>query len=187
MFLSEHLEKAIALAAQAHDGQVRKAVAHMPYIMHPYNVGMILMRMGMPEHVVISGILHDTVEDTAITIEQIQKIFGAEVASLVAAVTDPPGANFQERTEYHLKQIRETNNEVRAIKAADVLHNLFCKVQSIRTDGEYPWHLHDNTREENFDGIKRRLEEFRKFWNHPILNEIETYLNEIVEYYAKAN
>ena len=69
------INQALEFAAQAHLKQIRKGT-DIPYITHPYAVGMILARSGCPESVVIAGILHDTVEDTDVTLESIRCAFG---------------------------------------------------------------------------------------------------------------
>jgi len=64
---SRLIDKAIIVAAQAHHGQYRKGT-QIPYITHPFAVGMLLAQAGCKEHVIAGGILHDTVEDTERTL-----------------------------------------------------------------------------------------------------------------------
>ena len=82
---SERLDRAIAVAKQAHEGQFRKTGE--PYIIHPLAVKKILEEWGMDEDTVIAGVLHDTVEDTSLTLDDIRKEFGESVAFLVDGVT----------------------------------------------------------------------------------------------------
>lgn len=79
------LEHAIDLASKAHAGQKRKSGE--PYIIHPLSVTSILVDWGMDIDTVIAGILHDTVEDTDTTLEQLESLFGKDVAFLVDGVT----------------------------------------------------------------------------------------------------
>jgi (p)ppGpp synthase/HD superfamily hydrolase len=76
------IQKAIVVAALAHEGQVRKGTS-IPYITHPYTVGMMLARSGCSDEVVAAGILHDTVEDTELTLEYIAREFGEKIAAIV--------------------------------------------------------------------------------------------------------
>ena len=76
-------EKALNFAINAHKGQVRKSEPDKPMIFHPINVGNILKEYGYDENVVAAGFLHDVVEDTIYTIEDIKKEFGDDIASLV--------------------------------------------------------------------------------------------------------
>ena len=82
---SERLDHAIAVAKKAHEGQFRKTGE--PYITHPLAVKKILEEWGMDEDTIIAGILHDTVEDTPLTLNDIKKEFGESVAFLVDGVT----------------------------------------------------------------------------------------------------
>ena len=80
--------KAIEFAARAHSGQYRKGTK-IPYIVHPLGVAKLLIEHGCPDHIVIAGILHDTTEDTPVTLEQIKDIFGLAVAALVEEASEP--------------------------------------------------------------------------------------------------
>src|SRR5438874_3924659 len=82
------LDFAIEVAAKAHRGQVRKGT-DIPYISHPYAVGMMLARAGYSEEVIAAGILHDTVEDTNITLEYLRETFSEKVALIVEGCSEP--------------------------------------------------------------------------------------------------
>ncbi|MBO4698840.1 HD domain-containing protein, partial [bacterium] len=73
------------MASAAHSGVVRKSGE--PYIFHPYTVAYLLAVSGMDDDCVIAGLLHDTVEDTSMTVEEIEAAFGKNVANLVDGVT----------------------------------------------------------------------------------------------------
>ena len=79
------IEKAYRIAKQAHEGQKRKSGE--PYIIHPLWVGIILAQLEMDKETIVAGILHDVVEDTVMTDEEIRQEFGDEVALLVDGVT----------------------------------------------------------------------------------------------------
>jgi (p)ppGpp synthase/HD superfamily hydrolase len=74
----ELIEKALQIASKGHLGQVRKNT-DIPYITHPVAVGMILMKAGCRDELVAAGILHDTVEDTKLTLEDIETEFGPKI------------------------------------------------------------------------------------------------------------
>lgn len=127
------LESAIDVATTAHKGQKRKSGE--PYIIHPIAVAGILIDWGMDIDSVIAGILHDTVEDTDMTLEEIENNFGKDVAFLVDGVTkvSQARAGMQDLAEY-LPQTKDNlsklliavGQDVRVIiiKLADRLHNL---------------------------------------------------------------
>ncbi len=127
------LEHAINVATESHKGQKRKSGE--PYIIHPLAVATTLVEWGMDIDTVLAGILHDTVEDTEMTLETIEATFGKDVAFLVDGVTkvSQARAGMQDLTEY-LPQTKDNlsklliaiGQDVRVIiiKLADRLHNL---------------------------------------------------------------
>jgi len=122
------LNRAYAFASEAHAEQKRNSGD--PYITHPVSVAYILASLNMDMNVLVAGLLHDVVEDTGITLVDIEKDFGAEVAQLVDGVTK------LNRLEYHSKEERQVENlrkmllamardiRVIIIKLADRLHNM---------------------------------------------------------------
>ena len=119
------LYDAIELAARAHRCQVRKGT-EIPYIVHPLAVAGILIHANCPEHLVIAGILHDTLEDTPLTLEEIRSQFGREVADLVVALSEPDKkAPWEERKAHtidHLEQ--KATPDVLLVSVADKLDNM---------------------------------------------------------------
>ena len=79
------ISKAITFSSQAHDSQLRKSGE--PYINHPIEVAKILTGIKLDVSTIVSGLLHDTVEDTIITTSEIKNIFGEEVSKLVEGLT----------------------------------------------------------------------------------------------------
>jgi GTP pyrophosphokinase len=127
------LEHAIDFATTAHEGQKRKSGE--PYIIHPLAVADTLIEWGMDIDSVVAGVLHDTVEDTDATLEQIETLFGRDVAFLVDGVTKVSKARAGMRNlESYLPQTKDNlsklliavGQDVRVIiiKLADRLHNL---------------------------------------------------------------
>ncbi len=122
----EQLERAYHTAEHYHRGQTRKSGE--PYITHPLAVATILAELGMTESTLCAALLHDTVEDTSYTIEQLQADFGEEVAQLVDGVTKLDKLTYGEsaKAETIRKLVVATARDVRVlvIKLADRLHNL---------------------------------------------------------------
>src|SRR4051794_38285468 len=79
---SDDFEHALRWAAVGHEGQVRRG-SGVPYVEHPMAVALILDRLGFDEEVVIAGLLHDLVEDTEATLDEIRERFGARTAEIV--------------------------------------------------------------------------------------------------------
>lgn len=124
----QSVKKAYSIAAQAHNGQ--KRLSGEPYIMHPLNVALILSKLGMDEASVVSAILHDTVEDTKITYNDVKAAFGQTVADLVDGVTKIGKVPLQTKEEQQAENIRKMllamSRDIRVIiiKLADRLHNM---------------------------------------------------------------
>jgi GTP diphosphokinase / guanosine-3',5'-bis(diphosphate) 3'-diphosphatase len=122
------LEKAFRRAADAHKDQLRESGE--PYMIHPLHVTMILADMQMDMVCLITGLLHDTVEDTSLSLEQIKKDFGAEVAACVDGVTKLSKLKLYSREERQAESVRKMLlamvNDIRVIivKLADRLHNM---------------------------------------------------------------
>tara|TARA_Y100000589_G_C27188705_1_gene643808 strand:- start:749 stop:1297 length:549 start_codon:yes stop_codon:yes gene_type:complete len=125
--MSNKYEEAIAYATSAHKGQKRKGTSK-PYISHPTAVAQILRSIGANEEVIIAGLLHDTVEDTASTIEDIRHKFGDQVAKIVDSVTEvkAAGNTWKQRKDNYLKRLEQDDTpfEVFLVVGADKLHNL---------------------------------------------------------------
>ena len=130
------IEKAYKVASKAHEGQFRKSGE--PYIIHPLYVAIILADLEMDKETIVAGILHDVVEDTVMTEEQITEEFGAEVAQLVDGVTklaniplsSGTGSESDARLEMQAENLRKMflamakDIRVIIIKLADRLHNM---------------------------------------------------------------
>lgn len=116
--------EAVEFAARAHSGQYRKGT-RVPYVLHPMRVARILIDVDAPPVVVAAAILHDTVEDTAATLSQIESQFGADVAGLVAAVSEPDrSAPWEERKRHTIATLADLPSQALLIVCADKLDNL---------------------------------------------------------------
>ncbi len=122
------IEDAYNVAYKAHQGQFR--ASGRPYITHPVIVADILIDMGMDVATVCAALLHDTVEDTYITDEDLRKQFGDEIANLVAGVTKLDKIQFHNKEEEQAENMRKMffamakDIRVMLIKLADRLHNM---------------------------------------------------------------
>ena len=133
------LLKAIEFATRAHTGQLRKASTE-PYITHPLAVSRMLAEQGASRALIVAGMLHDTLEDTPVTLEEIRKHFGKEVAALVAAVSEPDKSAPWEQRKLHTLAVLETaSQEVLMLTWADKLHNLTTIQQDYARLGEDVW------------------------------------------------
>jgi len=136
MEFTPKMQKAINIATALHDGQKRKADG-LPYIVHPFAIALILRNYTENEDVIIAGILHDTVEDTGYTKEEMEKDFGSHVTSIVADLTELPKTySWQERKDSYLEHLKTTSHESKLVCAADKLHNLQSMRDALEKFGE---------------------------------------------------
>ena len=145
--MTTRLEEAMRFAAKAHGGQMRKA-SNTPYFEHVAAVALILDRMGFAEDVVVAGLLHDVVEDTATSFEDVAARFGNCVSALVRSCsevkTDVEGNKrpWIDRKRDHLAAISVAPTKARAIFLADKLHNLISIELDLREDRPVWSHFH---------------------------------------------
>jgi len=122
------IRAAYVYSARVHRGQTRRSGE--PYLVHPVAVARILASMKLDEASVATGLLHDTVEDTLATIEEIEEFFGEEIAALVDGVTKISKIEFQSREERQAESFRKMilamSRDIRVllVKLADRLHNM---------------------------------------------------------------
>ena len=152
LLMTLRLEEAMRFAAMAHDGQVRKG-SGTPYFEHVFAVALILDRAGFSEDVVVAGLLHDVVEDTATSLETVAGRFGTNVSELVRhcseVKTDEQGIKrpWIDRKRDHLTALESAPLEARAIMLADKLHNLISIELDLR-ENRPVWSLFHAEREQ---------------------------------------
>ena len=117
--------KALKFAIEAHTNQVRKSEIDKPMIIHPINVGNILKEYGFDSNVIAASYLHDVVEDTKYTREDILKIFGSDITSLVMSNTEPyKNLSWEERKQHTIDTIKNLDLRHKAIVCGDKISNL---------------------------------------------------------------
>ena len=136
------LERALRTAATAHAGQTRKGGA-IPYVTHLTGTAIILARAGFSdEELLAAAILHDTLEDTTLTAEELESDFGHRVASLVRDASevkhDRQGKKlpWKTRKAEHISRLASCPVESRAIVLADKLHNLGTLLDDLKSDSD---------------------------------------------------
>jgi (p)ppGpp synthase/HD superfamily hydrolase len=134
---SELIAKALEMAEAAHAGQTRNGSGGMAYIHHPVAVAELLAKHGFDESTVAAALLHDVVEDSEMSVQDIAAGFGQRVANLVAALTEDESIEpFERRKEAHRRHVDEVGGDALAIYAADKLSNIRVLRRALASEGE---------------------------------------------------
>jgi (p)ppGpp synthase/HD superfamily hydrolase len=134
---SELIRRALEMAEKAHAGQTRNGSGGMAYIHHPVAVAELLAEHGFEESTVAAALLHDVVEDSDASINDIAAAFGPRVADLVAALTEDESIEpFERRKDEHRRHVEEAGREALAIYAADKLSNIRVLRRALAEEGE---------------------------------------------------
>lgn len=189
----ELIQRAYVYAASAHAGQTR--LSGEPYLSHPLAVADTLAEMGFDEPTVAAGLLHDTVEDTKVTLEEIDDDFGEEVADIVDGVTKISLIPFENKEEAQAENIRKMilamshDMRVLMVKLADRLHNMstldFQKAHKQRRIAQETMDIYAPLANRlGLNVLKRRLEDLSfKYLRPDAYNQIEHWLesHQVVE------
>lgn len=189
MIYTKGIRNAIHLAIETHEinGKQKRKGKNVPYIVHPFAVGLILARAGGKEELIIAGMLHDTIEDSVpekkVTKEKIEEIFGNEVAELVSSVTDDQKSNtWEERKQRALEHIKDFSNDTVLLKSADVMSN----VSEIKDDydiiGDKIFDIFYSTKERTLEVYKNVIDALiLKYPESPLKGDLEVLLRKIEE------
>lgn len=134
------IKRAIQFAARKHHGQLRREAEPLPYITHPFSVALLVAEDGASDDVVIAALLHDTIEDTATTREEIATAFGERVAELVGAVSERKecggeALSWRSRKEDYLARLEEARDEAVLIAIADKVDNIESILEAYAHEG----------------------------------------------------
>ncbi|OGG66725.1 hypothetical protein A3I99_04845 [Candidatus Kaiserbacteria bacterium RIFCSPLOWO2_02_FULL_45_11b] len=138
---SYRIEQAIRAAAVLHKNQLRKGSMPFPYITHLVATAFTLHDYTDDEDVIIAALLHDTLEDTDYTIDELQEDFGGKVRDLVEAVTEPKSTpeqkiSFKEKKRIYAEQLKKAPEGSLLVAAADKIHNFRTTVEDYTDDHE---------------------------------------------------
>ncbi|CAM3996896.1 HD domain-containing protein [Cohnella lubricantis] len=173
------IDKAIEFAAFAHREQNRKGT-EIPYISHPFAVGMILQRAGCPEEVIAAGILHDTLEDTQTTEEELLALFGPAVLEVVKGCSEPDkGASWEERKQHTLEELKSASLPIRQTSCADKLHNIRSIHRDLQRYGEAAWSRFKRGRSSQEWYYKGLVESLGYNSRFPMLDDLEDEVEDV--------
>lgn len=172
---------ALEQARSDHAGQVRNGSGGMPYIEHPIRVAALLDEEGYGEEALAAALLHDVVEDSGTTLDELREKFGGEVAGLVGAMTDDEEIeDYRERKAEHRERLAAAPHEAMAIYGADKLTNSSTlraayaeEGEAVREEFKVPLELKLEIWEEDLALLREKAPEV------PFLDRLEEELNRL--------
>lgn len=172
---------ALAKAREAHAGQIRNGSGGMPYVEHPITVAARLDEQGYRDEVLAAALLHDVIEDSDATLEELDLLFGAEVAGLVGALTDDESIDsYRERKVEHRERVAAADGEAMAIYGADKLTNSSTlracyekEGELVRDEFKVPLELKLEVWEDDLELLREKAPEL------PFLAELEAELSRL--------
>ncbi|HEX4306248.1 MAG TPA: HD domain-containing protein, partial [Solirubrobacterales bacterium] len=133
---SELIGRALDKASAEHSGQVRNGSGGLPYVEHPRMVAATLAERGYADEILAAALLHDVVEDSDTTVEDLRTEFGEEIAATVAALSDDGSIeSYRDRKDEHRARVVDFDGDGLAIYAADKLANMTTLHAAIGAEG----------------------------------------------------
>ena len=187
-FVHEILNAAIHYAVDKHSGAFRKGTI-IPYIVHPLEVMNLLVQMGADMTLMAAGVLHDTVEDTEATIEEIAEKFGQGVADLVASHTEQDKSlPWRERKEIALAHLAKANKREQMLVLADKLSNIEAMARDFDEIGDALWERFNKGREEQEWYYREAVKALSKLGKEPdVMNYYHRFVSAVDYVFDPAN
>jgi myo-inositol-1(or 4)-monophosphatase len=182
---TELLDRAIIFAVKAHAGTERRGKGY-PYIVHPLEAVEIVATMTADQELLAAAALHDTVEDTDVTVEQIRAEFGERIASLVADESDEMPAGLTEEESWHARKraaidrLSKASHDAKIVALGDKLSNMRAIARDYAVKGDALWnifHAKDpKDHEWHYRGLADALRELDGTF---AFKEFETLINQV--------
>ena len=138
--MTDMIFQALRFATNAHSGQFRKSTK-IPYIVHPIDVMQRLIQCDASTEAIVAGILHDTLEDTPTTADELRAIFGDRVTELVLGASEPnKSLSWEQRKEHTISHLNTLNDQEQLmVICADKLSNISSIAYDLSTQGPVVW------------------------------------------------
>ena len=177
---TELLDRAIIFAVRAHAGTERRGKG-FPYIVHPLEAVEIVATITPDQELLAAAALHDTVEDTDVTVEDIRAEFGERIASLVAAETDQiPGQDWHARKQAAIDRLKAASHDAKIVAIGDKLSNMRAIARDYAVKGDAFWNLfHVKDRASHEWHYRGLLESLRELEGTFAFKEFEQLVNQV--------
>ena len=179
------LDRAIMFAVRAHSGTERRGKG-FPYIVHPMEAVSIAATITPDQEILAAAALHDTVEDTDVTVDQIRSEFGDRIASLVAAETDAvmegksENETWHERKQAAIDRLARVSRDAKILAMGDKLSNMRAIARDYAMQGDALWNLfHVNDPKEHEWHYRGLADALRDLKDTFAFQEFETLINQV--------
>ena len=171
------IEKAAHIMVTAHGDQKRKT-NNTPYILHPMMVAFKLQELGFEPKVIAAALVHDVLEDTKFTAEQLEKELGKEVLELVLPLSEDKSLEWEDRKAKHVESIKNAPADAKAVSVTDKIHNLESLIAGHAEMGPEIWQKFNRGKEKKMWFENELLKMYKSTWSHPLINKYEKLLRQ---------
>jgi (p)ppGpp synthase/HD superfamily hydrolase len=169
---------AIIFAARKHKDQLRKGT-DIPYIAHIMEVMQILIENNCSEEIVIAGILHDTLEDTKTTTDEIRRQFGSEILSIVQSETEDKSLDWLERKSLSITHLFSADIATKVVCCADKLSNIRSIYADLQEIGEKVWERFNAPKDDIQLYYERIIKALSEISDADMYKELENLVNDV--------
>ena len=182
---TELLDRAIVFAVRAHAGTERRGKGY-PYIVHPLEAVEIVATMTADQELLAAAALHDTVEDTDVTVEQLRAEFGDRIASLVADESDEMPAGMSEEDSWHgrkqaaIDRLSRASRDAKMVALGDKLSNMRAIARDYAVKGDALWNIFHAKDPKDHEWHYRGLADaLRELEDTVAFKEFESLINQV--------
>jgi (p)ppGpp synthase/HD superfamily hydrolase len=174
---SLRFEQALRTAFRLHEHQRRKSDPQLPYTTHLVHVACIVASHGFGENTIIAALLHDSIEDSEYTAEELAADFGDEVCGIVMEVTENKALRWEERKSAYIEGIRRASTGGKAVCCADKMHNLSSILEAELQQGDALWAVFSRGRDKTMRFYEDVFHAIEDGWSHPIVQQYREVLD----------
>ncbi len=171
-------ESALRLALRVHATQTRKTDGS-PYVIHPIMVAHLLTQHSASEEVIVAALLHDVLEDTAVTPDEVKAVGGEGVLQIVEAVSENKDLSWEERKEAYVHTVVHGGESVWLVSVADKIHNAESLLDHIAVAGDEAWSVFNRGKESKIWFETLLHTELAKVWQHPLLERYGALIEDL--------
>ena len=171
------IEKAIRIIVTAHANQKRKNDGS-PYVVHPLMVAIKLMKYNFSDEVIAAALVHDILEDTDISEQELRDNLGNGVVDLVKMVTNDNFLSWEDKKNKYIETVRNGSEEAKAISIADKIHNAENFLFTYNQIGSEIWKKFSRGKEKKM-WFEEEILKCLKTWSHPMINEYEKLVEQM--------